>query len=387
MAKKSKKARNTTTQKFLLIVNIFFVAAILLSYLAPYVNPKTNFVPAIFGLLYPAFFIINFLFLIWWIFSWKKYFVFPLIALLLGYGMFLKNVRFNKEKLVGDYSDALKILSYNVRLFDQYKAKGSDTYFTRNAIFGLVKSENADIVCFQEFFHGNEKYFPTVDPFIESQKAKNYHVDYVKSIGDNRHYGLATFSVFPIVNRGEIHFENSTNNSGIYTDILYKQDTIRVFNFHLESVKFSNADYQFVSEFIDPEAQNQTSSKIIIWKLKNAFIKRAEQAKAAADLINKSPYPVIVCGDFNDTPSSYTYRTIASHLGDAFQEVGQGIGSTYAGDLPFLRIDFILHSPALEAFKYKRHICDYSDHFPVSCYFKIKLDILSENQKATIFAF
>jgi endonuclease/exonuclease/phosphatase family metal-dependent hydrolase len=379
MAKKSKKARNTVLQKFLLIVNFVFITAIFLSYLAPDVNPKTNIIPAIFGLLYPAFFLINFIFLIWWIISWKKYFIFPLIAMLLGYGVFLKNVRFNKEKLIREYSDALKILSYNVRLFDQYKAKGNDTYFTRNAIFDFVKSENANIVCFQEFFHGNEKYFPTIGPFLESQKAKNYHVDYIKTISDNRHYGLATFSAFPIVKRGEIHFENSANNSGIYTDILYKEDTIRVFNFHLESIKFSNADYQFVSEFIDPEAQNQTSSKIIIWKLKNAFIKRAEQAQVASDIISKSPYPVIVCGDFNDTPSSYTYRTITRHLDDAFQEAGQGIGSTYAGDIPFLRIDFILHSPELEAFKYKKHICYYSDHFPVSCYFKIKDDILLEN--------
>ncbi len=372
MATKSKRVKNNSLQKLLLIVNMLFVAAMILSYFSPFVNPKTNSIPAIFGLFYPAFFIINFLFFIFWLLRFKIYFIIPLITMLLGYGAFLKNVRFNKDKLVGDYSQALKIVSYNVRLFDQYKATGNDTYFTRNAIFSFINSEQADIVCFQEFFHGNEKYFPTIDPFIELQKAKNYHVDYTKTTGDYRHYGIATFSVYPIVKRGAIHFENSNSNSGIFTDILFKKDTIRVFNFHLESIKFSNADYQFVSEFIDPEAHNQTSSKVIFWKLKNAFVKRAEQANIVADYVKKSPYPVIVCGDFNDTPSSYVYHTISKNLNDAFIETGQGIGSTYAGDLPFLRIDFILHSPVLEAFKYRKFSCNYSDHFPVSCYFKMK---------------
>ena len=372
MAKKSKKGSISSIQKLLLGINLIFVAAILLSYLSPFVNPKTNSVPAIFGLFYPGFFLINFLFIVYWVLSWKKYFIISLIAMVLGYGMFQKNVRFNEEKLVGNYSESLKIVSYNVRLFDQYKATGSDTYFTRNEIFNFINSENADIVCFQEFFHGNETYFPTIGPFLESQKAKYFHVDYTKTVGGSRHYGMATFSVYPVLNRGTIRFENSNSNSGIFTDILFKKDTIRVFNFHLESVRFSNADYQFVSEFIDPEAQIQTSSKIIFWKLKNAFIKRAEQAKVVADFIRKSPYPVIVCGDFNDTPASFVYRTISKNLNDAFIETGKGIGSTYAGDLPFLRIDFILHSPVLEAFKYKIFDCNYSDHFPVSCYFKMK---------------
>jgi endonuclease/exonuclease/phosphatase family metal-dependent hydrolase len=372
MAKKSKKTKITDTQKILLIVNLVFVVAILLSYLSPYVNPETNSIPALFGLFYPAFFIINALFLAFWLINRRIYFVIPLIVLSMGYGMFLKNVGFNKEKLVGDYAGALKIVSYNVRLFDQYKATGHDTFFTRNSIFSFIKSEQADVVCFQEFFHGNEKYFPTLEPFIESQKAKNFHVDYLKTIGDNRHYGMATFSVYPIINRGAIHFENSKSNSGIFTDIVFKNDTLRIFNFHLESVRFSNADYRFVSEFIDPEAHNQTSSKIIFWKLKNAFIKRAQQARIVADYIKKSPYPVIVCGDFNDTPSSYVYTTISHNLNDTFIETGQGIGSTYAGDLPFLRIDFILHSPVLEAIKYKKNLINYSDHFPVSCYFKMK---------------
>ena len=372
MAKSKKNSKASGLQKLLVFINLVIAFAILLAFFSPRVNPQTNYIPAIFGLLFPAFYILNFFFLIYWLIYWKKFFIIPLIAMILGYGMFLKNVRFNKEKLVGNYSEALKIVSYNVRLFDQYKAKGNDTYFTRNAIFNFVKSEQADIVCFQEFFHGNEKYFPTIGPFIESQEAKNYHVDYIKTVGDSRHYGMATFSTYPIINRGSVHFENSKSNSGIFTDIEYKNDTIRIFNFHLESVRFSNADYRFVSEFIDPEAQNQTSSVIIFWKLRNAFVKRAEQARIVADYIKKSPHPVIVCGDFNDTPTSYVYQTISNNLKDAFLETGQGVGYTYAGDLPFLRIDFLLHSPELEAFKYQKHVINYSDHYPVSCYFKIK---------------
>lgn len=372
----AKRAKKTAGQKWGLrltvAVNIILAIALLVSYLAPYVSPQKAWLPAILGLFYPLLFVLNLLFFVWWIIKWRIYFLISLLSLLLGFNIFLSHVAFNGEKPVGSYKGSLKVLSYNVRLFDQHMSGGKDL-FTRNAIFDLVKSENAGVICFQEFFHGNDKYFPTLGPFIEFQDAKNYHVDYIKEVDGRKHYGLATFSKYPIVGKGDIHFSDARSNSGIFTDILFHGDTIRIYNFHLESVRFSRSDYKYVTEVIDPSAPAySSSSRIILGKLRNAFGKRAAQAHVIAEHVSSSPYPVILCGDFNDTPASYAYHLISKPLKDAFLETGSGVGATYAGSIPLLRIDYILHSDQLEPFRFSRIPSSYSDHYPVSCYFKFR---------------
>jgi len=144
-----------------------------------------------------------------------------------------------------------------------------------------------------------------------------------------------------------------------------------VFNFHLESVKFSKADYKFVSDFTETANPYSSNTKVILGKLRRAFKSRAKQANIVAAFIRESPYPVIVCGDFNDTPLSYVYKTVSAGLNDSFLEIGQGTGVSYAGGIPFLRIDYILHSKSLEAFRFNIHNVNYSDHYPISCYFKL----------------
>ncbi len=354
------------------LLNIFLATALALSYLAPYISPQKAWLPAILGLFYPMLFVLNLLFMICWIIKWRSYFLISLVALLAGWTMFFRHVAFNEEKPIGSYDEALKVLSYNVRLFDQHITGGKDL-FVRNAIFELVKAKDAGIVCFQEFFHGNDKYFPTIGPFTEMQDAKNFHVDYVREVEGRKHYGLATFTKYPIVNRGEIHFEDAKSNSGIFTDIVFRGDTLRVFNFHLESVRFSRSDYKYVAEVMDPSASiPSSSSRIILGKLRQAFRKRASQAEIIEGYVAASPYPVILCGDFNDTPASYAYQVISRNLHDAFLATGWGIGPTYAGSIPLLRIDYILHSDQLEPFRFARIPSTNSDHYPVSCYFRLK---------------
>lgn len=373
MSKQKKKHKTNLLEKLILFINFVLILALGLSYLAPYTNPETSTIPALLAIIYPVLLISNIIFVVFWIIRLKYFFLFSLITIIAGYNLFFKVFAFNSEKPVGGYEQAIKVLSYNVRLFDQFKWDGNQNYFTRNSVFEFVHSEQADIVCFQEFFHGNEKSFPTIEPFLEKSETKNYHVDYVLTRGDNRHYGLATFTKYPIVGKGNIRFENSRANSGIYTDIVFKKDTIRVFNVHLESIKLSKADHQFVSDAIDPGAVNQKSNfSIIIQKLNNAAKKRAKQADILNSYIAQSPYPVIVCGDFNDTPLSYVYRTVSENLNDAFLEIGKGFGASYAEAIPFLRIDYILHSDALEPYRFKKHEVNYSDHYPITCYFKMK---------------
>ncbi len=375
MAGRNQKRKNSWPTRIILLLNILFVIPLVIAYFSPVVHPDTSIIPALFALFYPILIIVNMLFMLYWIVRLRFYFLISLLALAGGYNLFFRAFALNNdEKPVGSYDDALKIVSYNVRLFDQYKWTGGQNYFTRNSVFEFTISQQADVVCFQEFFHGTEKTFPTIGPYVEMSETKNYHVDYVLVKGnDEKHYGLATFTRFPILNKGNIRFENSSSNSGIYTDILFNADTIRIFNFHLESVRLNRADHQFVSEIVDPGAAgNSSSSKVIIRKVSQAIQRRAKQAEKVSRIISQSPYPVIVCGDFNDTPLSYAYHTISNGLRDAFVEIGSGVGATYAGGIPFLRIDYMLHSDALEAFRFEKHQVTHSDHYPISCYFKLK---------------
>jgi len=372
MSKPKKKHKTSLLTKLILFVNFILIFALTLCYLAPYTYPETSIIPALLAVFYPILLIINTIFIIFWIIRLKYFFLFSLITIVAGYNLFFKVFAFSSEKPVGAYEQAMKVLSYNVRLFDQFKWTGNQNYFTRNSVFEFVHSEQADIVCFQEFFHGNEKSFPTIEPFLEKSETKNYHVDYVLTRGNNKHYGLATFTKYPIVGKGNIKFENSTSNSGIYTDIVFKKDTVRVFNIHFESIRLSKADHQLVSDVIDPGAPTQKSNfSTIIRKLSSATRKRAKQADLVNYYISQSPYPVIVCGDFNDTPLSYVYNTVSEDLNDVFLEIGSGFGASYADDIPFLRIDYILYSDAFEPYRFKKHEVNYSDHYPITCYFKM----------------
>lgn len=370
MRKGRKKNPLSWSSKILPGINLLLAAAIMLSYLAPVVSPKTTSIPALLGLIYPVLFILNLFFLIWWLIRLRWFFIIPLIALLIGWNVFLKHFGLGQDNIIQTNQNPLKVLSYNVRMFDVQNWRQGQEPVTRDSIMEFLNRENADIVCFQEFFHGEKNYFPTVEPFVDILMAGYIHTDFIISKGGNKHFGLATFSRFPIVNKGVIHFKGAVANSGIYSDVAVDGDTIRIFNVHLESVKFSSSDYKYVSELMGPGAgQTSSNSKIIFSKLKNAFYQRADQAKVVAGHIEQSPYPVILCGDFNDTPSSFAYHTISHGLQDAFLNSGFGLGSTYAGDVPFLRIDFILHGPEMLSSNYERYNVNFSDHYPISCFY------------------
>jgi endonuclease/exonuclease/phosphatase family metal-dependent hydrolase len=153
----------------------------------------------------------------------------------------------------------------------------------------------------------------------------------------------------------------------MYTDILFHSDTIRIFNIHLQSIRFRKEDYAFM-DTVSLKYSNEQMRGIrnIGSQLKTAFSLRSEQAEMISNYIGDSPYPVIAMGDFNDTPQSYAYRKIKKGLHDAFKVSGRGFGNTYSGDLPSFRIDYIMFSNPLFSHQFKRIKTEYSDHFPIT---------------------
>jgi hypothetical protein len=161
----------------------------------------------------------------------------------------------------------------------------------------------------------------------------------------------------------------------VYSDLLIDEEKIRVYNVHLESIRFEYDDYSFYTSLSEPDLDKhkfKDGFSKIIEKLRKAFIQRAQQVDILEQSIEKSPYPVVVCGDFNDTPSSYTYNILTNNLYDSFRKAGGDfLGRTYAGSFPSFRIDYILFSKSFKAYEYHKFDIDLSDHYPVSVFLNI----------------
>jgi endonuclease/exonuclease/phosphatase family metal-dependent hydrolase len=323
--------------------------------------------------MYPIILTANVIFIFWWLLFNRFRVLFSLVAILIGFNHLLAFIQLNGsgEKKF-EKKPSYKIMSFNVRLFDLYNWNGNKK--SRNRIFEVIKKEDPDIICFQEFFYqGIKGVFETRDTLVTFLKAKNVYEGYTHKLIQKQFFGLATFSAFPVLNSGMISFPNDINNNAIYTDFKIGIDTVRVYNTHLASFRFQHADYKVWGDNERPKTKGRKDKEQkILTRLKNGFINRVEQVKILMEHVDRCPYPVIICGDFNDTPVSYTYRTFSSRFTDAFTQSGSGIGSTYSGKLPGLRIDYIFYDEEVHTWNYHTIYKNLSDHYPVICNFQIR---------------
>lgn len=346
-------------------LSIVSLISLVFAYLSIYISPAKVWFLAFFGIAYPVIVIINLAFVIYWALRKRKILMIVTAAMLiLGVSYITDYFQiFPGSDNKTDDSETIKILSYNVKLFDLYN--WNNNIHTRDEIYKLIKSVDADIICFQEFYKENTNKFKTLDTLVEFQKAKYYHEEYPRVSRNKYFFGIITFSKYPIINKGVIEFENS-DNICIYSDIKINQDTVRIFNTHLESIRFDHQDYTFLDSLnIDINEHEIEGMKSIFKRLKYAFIQRSGQAEEVAQVIEKTPYPVIVCGDLNDTPVSYSYHTIKGKLNDSFKEAGFGLSTTYNGKFPSYRIDYVFHSDDFRALSYQVIRKELSDHYPV----------------------
>lgn len=349
-------------------INLFIAIGLLLGILAIYVSPQKLAFPVIFSQAIPYFLILNFIACLFWIILKRRYFLISAFCLIISLPSISDAFQIGESKAEKNKS-TFKLLCYNVRVFDLYN--WSHNKATRNKIFKFIRDENPEIACFQEFFNNNGSYFPVHDSLMQNQKFKYSHNYYNVEIKNGHQFGIATYSIYPIVNKEEIVFKE-THNLAISTDICIDNDTIRIINCHLESVRFLATDYHFMDSLILlSEKRRVEGFKEVTSRLLSASIKRAQQAKQINELANKSPYPVIICGDFNDTPYSFTYKTISQNMHDSFKKHKTGIGGTYNRFFPPLRIDFILHNNKIQCQEFHTIKNLFSDHYPISGHYNI----------------
>jgi endonuclease/exonuclease/phosphatase family metal-dependent hydrolase len=189
---------------------------------------------------------------------------------------------------------------------------------------------------------------------------------------------MVTFSRYPIVNKKMIDFKESLNGS-ISSDIVVNGDTLRIFNCHLQSIRLRKDYNDLVDSLIFNYSEKQLDElKDISVRMRQAYKQRAGQVDIMAGYIRSSPYPVIVCGDFNDTPVSYAYTKISKGLKDAFIESGSGMGTTYRENFPYVRIDYVLYSSYFSSLYFHTEKIRWSDHYPVMTRF-----VLNEKADST----
>lgn len=352
----------------ILFFNWFFIICLLAADFAPLVSPARAWPLAFLGLSHPALFMVNILFLLFWLLRRKKQLYYTLVTLLISLFHFSKQyqISFGEQDHAPD--SAFKLMSWNVKLFDLYNWSGNKD--TRSKMFDLIKSENPDVLCVQEFYSEDTGEFRNLDSLrAHLRHAYSSHA-YTITLRKTDHWGVATFSKFPIINEGKIVFNNRSNNICLYTDIVAKGDTIRIYNMHLQSINFGYADIRFVETMLSKEEARDEieNSKSILRRMKRAYSRRAEQANAIALHMQSCRYPMIICGDFNDTPVSYTYNILSGNMNDAFRESGSGFGKTFVNPLPMPRIDYIFHSGTLQSWEFNTiETTGMSDHYPVCC--------------------
>ncbi|MAP53378.1 endonuclease/exonuclease/phosphatase family protein [Altibacter sp.] len=320
--------------------NIIAVILLVISFVLPYLRPSDFPTLSLLSLAVSPLLLLNVLFMIYWMFRGKRTFLVSMVVLIIAYFHFNPFFEFSSEGDASEYAQSLSLLSYNVRLFNAYEKDPSEG--VSETIHNIIQNDTPDIICIQEYYRES-----TFD-FSE------YPYQFIHFKDGNNKLGHAIFSKFPFAKTGAFDFDNSHNNT-LFADVVKGKDTVRIYNLHLQSLGILPR-VEFLQEG-DKERLRKRMSR--------AFV--MQEGQSAAILAHKamSPYPVIICGDFNNTPFSYVYRKLQEEMTDAFVERGRGIGTTFKFDGYPMRIDYILASDRFDVLQFKTIKKSFSDHYPV----------------------
>lgn len=343
------------------------VFLLFLAFPAWYISPLRTVFFSFMGIAFPIILLLNIACLSFWLVL-KNYTAATIIllALLLCYKPITTFFPLHIKKEAPP-QDCFKVLSYNVMGFMREAQKSS-----AHPLLEYIAKTDADIVCLQEYMISKTgKSLLTqqdVDKILKKYPYKS--ITGLEYSGKYHTFGLACFSKYPITNTKEFNFESSYNGAALYT-INVDGETYLVSNNHLESNKITSSDKELYGDLLikrDSQTLNKVTSNIKK-RLGRGYLKRAKQVQVISDYINEQRYDkLIVCGDFNDTPISYSYKKMKGNLVDAYASTGFGPGITYYEDFFWFRIDYILHSKNLKAYKTTIDRVKYSDHYPVLTY-------------------
>jgi endonuclease/exonuclease/phosphatase family metal-dependent hydrolase len=354
-------------------LNCFVILLCLLSCLAPFLNPGRFVIITFFSLIFPFVFLSVLFFTLYWFFKKSKWAWLSVITILISLYQFsaVFGFHFGNTYNTAKAPENIRLLTWNLSSWGRTKRNNVNKTTFRKEMTDILINSNADIICLQEYPFLKEKTFR--DTLLPELQDKGYKYNYIVRARYLTYIfktsivtGVAIISKFPLKDTAHFNFsEDSFNEPLIYGDITVNNQTLRIFTTHLQSVRLEQNDYEALHNLKEPVNVSLTKSRAVAGKLKTAYKKRAEQAILLHKKIKESPYPVLVCGDFNDVPGSFTYFTIKDNLQDAFLKKEFGFGRTYRFISPTLRIDYIMADKKFTVKQYTKIVAPYSDHYPV----------------------
>jgi len=332
------------------ILSAVVVLLTLTAYVCPYINPADFRWIAFIGTAFPWLLLANVLLLALWAWRLNRFALYHLGVIIFGWQHVTGFIGFNFGKETVPES-AITVATHNLggmflgkKVTDALREKMTTAYAGH-----LQENGFPDILCTQET---SGKFYRLL-----AQKMGYEHTFNLKK-------GTVILSRYPMEAGGDIPF-GKTSNSSIWVDIRIGKRLLRVYNLHLQSNSVTSTTEKVIDEGELDEGETWNTIGKVLGKVGNATSLRAEQALLLREHIAACKYPVIVCGDFNDTPNSFVYATLSEGLTDTFREKGGGLGTTFGGALPFLRIDYVLIDPALTNYSCRTVRSDFSDHYPV----------------------
>ena len=358
------------TKGIFILSNIIIAIFFLIGCYGYLLNPQqywfTGFLAL--GAFYLLLLLIGFIF--FWLMVKPRYMLIGLVSIGVAWVPLrqLIQLKVNNEFDFKKNPETLRVMSWNVEHFEILTHKTNPE--KKQKMLRLINMYQPDIACFQEAVASDSvpgaiNYLPDI---IKAINMPYYYFSYNPKLDyDKEHrFGIIIFSKYPIINFKTInHIPHDYNSIFQYADVQRDKDTFRIFNLHLQSLKFTDQDLQYIDEPTIDEETNFKKPRTILQKFKSGFLKRQTQSLHVREEIDKSPYPVVVCGDFNDVPNSYAYKTIGKGLQNSFAEKGNGIGRTYVHISPTLRIDNIFSDKRFEVIQFIRDNQKLSDHFPL----------------------
>jgi endonuclease/exonuclease/phosphatase family metal-dependent hydrolase len=273
---------------------------------------------------------------------------------------FHKPGTFSNNKEPGTF----RVVSWNVARFIELKRNNNKGSHTRLRMFDLIKEQNADILCLQEFHTStNNEYYNNIEAVKKKLGFPYFYFSFDED-GDKHYYSSIIFSRYPIIDSGLIRYPRPTlPDALIHADIKLDNDTFRIYTTHLQSLQFKRTDYERIERIKNADDSLLSNSRNILSKLKKGITNRSIQADLIDEVLDISPHPVLFCADLNDVPNSYTYSTVRGNMQDAFLKKGFGIGRTYSSLSPTLRIDYIFADNHFKIKQFNRIVKNYSDHY------------------------
>lgn len=321
------------------------------SYISQYIPPHLFWPAAFFTYSIPIFVFLAFILLVLALIQKRLNAFLWFILLLFGSPFLLRTLRINTSKST---TETIRVLSFNVKLFhtpNVYKQFSSE-------LINWITSDTSSIKCIQEFISIRSQ---SEFNIAEKMKESGYNGFVFKAYSDNQDFnpGLAIFTKFEIINSGTIWQDSKTQNAAIFVDLKTNNSIIRVYNLHLSSMSLKAYPSDWKGKLLH-----------IYYQLKTGSIKRSTQVQIILNHMKISPYPYLVCGDFNETPYSYVYSQMKQNLTNAFEKRGRGFGFTLNQKPYYLRID---HQFFSKEFKLQKYTVDrsmrISDHFPTYGYY------------------